>query len=104
MKWDDLIIKFEWTFHVEEILQNQQDYGSSSEVQDALKKASNDLKFSFNSEMVSQWKLQLENKELTTSVYEDFETYVYRNANMYQKATLLRLDELTNSVLNRKRT
>ena len=22
MKWDDLIIKFEWTFHVEEILQN----------------------------------------------------------------------------------
>ena len=55
MKWDDLIIKFEWTFHVEEILKNSKDYGQSSEVQDALKKAANDLKFSFNSEMVSQW-------------------------------------------------
>jgi hypothetical protein len=22
MKWDDLIIRFEWTFHVEEILKN----------------------------------------------------------------------------------
>ena len=104
MKWDDLIIKFEWTFHVEEILKNQKDYGQSSEVQDALKRAANDLKFSFNSEMVSQWKIQLENKKLTNTVYEDLEIFVYKNAHMYQKATLLRLDELTNSVLNRKRT
>ena len=51
MKWDDLIIRFEWTFHIEEILKNQ-DYTSSEKIINAIEKASQEHRFSFNDEMV----------------------------------------------------
>ena len=56
IKWDDLIIKFEWTFHVTTILENPE-FSKSEELQQVVQEAAEKLKFSFNEEMVAQWRL-----------------------------------------------
>ena len=47
MKWDDLIIRFEWTFDVEDILKNLS-ATSSEKIINVIERASQELKFSFN--------------------------------------------------------
>ena len=56
IKWDDLIIKFEWTFQVTTILENPE-FSKSEELQQVVQEAAEKLKFSFNEEMVAQWRL-----------------------------------------------
>ena len=73
-------------------------------MQRVLQDAAENLKFSFNDEMVSEWRLQVSNEENPNYLYEDFERYVVKNSQVFQKQTLRRLEELTNSKVERMRT
>ena len=50
-KWDDLVIKFEWLFQIDEILANP-DYAQSEQLFGVLERAAKDLKYAFNDKMV----------------------------------------------------
>ena len=52
--------------------------------------------------MIEKWKIQVEN-ESTSNLYDDFEKFVLKNASIYLTAKLRRLNELTDSKVNRMR-
>ena len=56
MKWDDLVIKFEWTFMIKDMIENTS-YAHTDPMHQALVKAAEKLKFNFNEEMVSDWRV-----------------------------------------------
>ena len=51
VKWDDLLIKFEWSFELKEILQNS----VNLDIGNCIEKAGETMKFMFNKEMVDMW-------------------------------------------------
>ena len=53
MKWDDLMIRFEWTLELPMILSNLQE---EPEIKKAVEEAGQKLKFSFDEAMVQNWK------------------------------------------------
>ena len=79
MKWDDAIIKFEWTFEMKDMLENM-DWAYCEKTLAALQEAAVKLKFNFNAEMVAEWNMQLDNDE---DLYEKFEDYIIKNAKDY---------------------
>ena len=87
IKWDDLIIRFEWLHDIETFLQNPH-FTPSEEMLEAINKAKFELKYNFNVKMIDDWKVQVENKEGISDLYEDFEKYALKNANTYVKAKL----------------
>ena len=101
VKWDDLIIKFEWTFELQKILEN--DFAYSDAVLEALQEAKTKLKFNFNEEMVNEWNTDLgaRGKDDEENLYADFEEYVAKNFNIYHKARLQRIQELLDSMVDK---
>ena len=97
-----MVIKFEWLFQIDEILANP-DYVQSEQLFNVVERAAKDLKYAFNDKMVSLWKIKLENETISGDLYEDFEAFVFKNAQIQRQANLQRLDELTDSTVNRMR-
>ena len=55
IKWDDLIIRFEWLYDIEGFLQNPH-ITPSEQMLEAINKAKFELKYNFNVEMIDIWK------------------------------------------------
>lgn len=102
-KWDDVIIRFEWHFESEKILKNE--YQFTDPVMAALEKASTELKFMFNEEMVNDWQIHLGESKTgdDADLFADFDGYVNRNFNVYQKARRTRIQQLIDSMVETKK-
>ena len=74
MKWDDLVIRFEWTFELQRILENST---LEDDIKKVIEEAGKKMKFSFNEAMVLDWKSNLIASDYDEGLYETFEKYVY---------------------------
>jgi len=84
-KWDDLIVRFEWHFELEKIMQNEYQY--TDEVMQAIEKAKNEphLKYQFNEDMVNDWQIHLGEEKTgdDEDLYANIEKFIAKNLHVY---------------------
>jgi len=74
MLWEELVIRFEWTFEMQRILD---DSSLGDDVRQAIGEAGEKLKFAFNETMVQDWKASLTAADYEEGLYESLARYIY---------------------------
>ena len=84
MLWEELVIRFEWTFELQRILD---DASLSDDVREAVGEAGRTCKYDFNKAMVEAWQQSLVGNSDEGSLIDSLVQYIYepKNYNAYRQ-------------------
>ena len=73
MLWEELVIRFEWIFAIQEL---QEDSNLGEEVKAVVKEAEKGIRFEFTEQMVRDWSASINPSEHEDGLFESFMQYV----------------------------
>ena len=98
MKWEEIVLRFEWLSRTISISSSDKYSGWPTE---AIRRALVELKYCFDEAMIDEWYDNLEGDE--DDYFESLQEYVASNSKAFQHAWAQRLDKLIDDMLDKKR-
>jgi len=92
LRWDDFLLRFEWTIQMREYLDELMDQGKDS-VHKVVSEASVSLAYQFSKSTVNKWTEQ-ENFDEAAAEYEEFRQFASNNFDIIKTEKTVRLQEL----------